>query len=276
MKKSWKKITISHLDKDPEVLLPTLYEFKTLGLEQKENSLEVYFSDKANSEQITKKIQKDLKKYKIQGRITVQVLKNEDWHLTWKKDFHPIKVSEKIRITPAWIQPDTRSHIEIKINPGMAFGTGTHATTQLALQLLERYLEPGQNILDAGCGSGILTVAALKLGAKSVESWDISDDVRENFAEHMQLNDCPEQYSLVIGDVTEKNDYPFDLVLSNIQKNVNLKLLQSLVNNEYQGTMIFTGLLKEDEQEFRTTLKTNNKNVLEKLEQKNWIALAAK
>ncbi len=276
MKKSWKKITISELNKDPEILLPTLYEFKTLGLEQKQKSLEAYFPCNVETDEIVNKIQTDLKKYNLKGQVTVEVLKNEDWHLTWKKDFIPIKVSENICITPSWIQPDIKTEIEIKIKPGMAFGTGTHATTQLALQLLENYLEPEQTVLDAGCGSGILTVAALQLGAKSVEAWDISDDVRDNFQEHMQLNNCPEKYSLIIGDVTEKSEFPFDLVVSNIQKNVNLKLLQSLVKKDYQGIMIFTGLLKDDEQEFKAALDKNNKTVMEKLDQEDWIALAVR
>lgn len=276
MQKAWKKIIISELNKDPEYLLPAIYEFNSLGLEQKENSLEIYFSADLNLDDLQTRLQKDMQAYMIQGKITTHTLKNEKWHLTWKKDFRPVKISDRISIIPAWLQAEEESEILLKINPGMAFGTGTHPTTQMALQLIEQYLGTDYRILDAGCGSGILTVAALKLGAKSVEAWDITDDVKENFQEHMEINNIETGYSLKIGDVTNLTNYNYDLILSNIQKNINVKVLESTSRAGYGGLIIFTGILKSEKKEFKAILSKHNRDVIRVLEKGEWIAFVVK
>ncbi|MCF7885200.1 MAG: 50S ribosomal protein L11 methyltransferase [Candidatus Marinimicrobia bacterium] len=272
MQKSWKKLTISELNKNPELLLPTLYDFKSLGLEQKEDSLEIYFPDNVDMDKLQEYVYQAMKTYKIQGKVFAESLKNENWHLIWKKDFRPIKISNRISITPAWIDPPKNCEIAIKINPGMAFGTGTHATTQMALQLLEENFIPDCKVLDAGCGSGILTVAALKLGAQKVEAWDITKDVKDNFYEHMAINNIEQDYNLKIGDVTSCDYYPFDIILSNIQKNVNIKVLENTSKSGYTGLIIFTGILQEEDEEFTKALVKNGKQIIQKLRKKEWIA----
>jgi ribosomal protein L11 methyltransferase len=101
-----------------------------------------------------------------------------DWMEAWKDHFHPIEVGQKFLILPSWVEQTSPERIAIKIDPGMAFGTGTHPTTQLCMELMESQIEEGQTVLDIGCGSGILSVAALKLGA--VKAYGIDIDQKSN------------------------------------------------------------------------------------------------
>jgi len=273
MIKQWKKITLENLNKDPELLLPDLYDRGALGLEQNAESITVYFPESTDVVELNKFITEKMQKYKLTGSVKAATLKAKNWHLAWKDNFQPIRISDKIEILPAWIPKTENADISIKINPGMAFGTGTHATTQIALRLLEKHIRQEWKILDAGCGSGILTIAALKLGARYVEAWDISADVKGNFEEHIKLNNVENNYSLAIGDVTELNEYPYDMILSNIQKNVNIKLLQRTTETDYGGLILFTGLLKEEEKEFRRKLEQCNKQLIDEIEIQEWIGL---
>jgi ribosomal protein L11 methyltransferase len=275
MIKQWKKITLENLNKDPELLLPDLYDRGALGLEQNAESITVYFPESTDVVELNKFITEKMQKYKLTGSVKAATLKAENWHLAWKDNFQPIRISDKIEILPAWIPKTENADITIKINPGMAFGTGTHATTQIALRLLEKHIRQEWKLLDAGCGSGILTIAALKLGARYVEAWDISAGVKGNFEEHIKLNNVENNYSLEIGDVTERNKYPYDMILSNIQKNVNIKLLQRTIATDYRGLILFTGLLKEEEEEFRRKLEQSNKQIIDEMEIQEWIGLIA-
>jgi len=275
MIKQWKKITLENLNKDPELLLPDLYDRGALGLEQNAESITVYFPESTDVVELNKFITEKMQKYKLTGSVKAATLKAKNWHLAWKDNFQPIRISDKIEILPAWIPKTENADITIKINPGMAFGTGTHATTQIALRLLEKHIRQEWKILDAGCGSGILTIAALKLGARYVEAWDISADVKGNFEEHIKLNNVENNYSLAIGDVTKRNKYPYDMILSNIQKNVNIKLLQRTTATDYGGLILFTGLLKQEEKEFRRKLEQSNKQIIDEIEIQEWIGLIA-
>ena len=95
-------------------------------------------------------------------------IQDEDWMSSWKEHYHPIPIGQRLLVLPAWIEQSDPSRIAVKIDPSMAFGTGTHPSTQLCLEMVEKYTRPGQPVIDVGCGSGILSIAALKLGAASV------------------------------------------------------------------------------------------------------------
>jgi len=274
LNKQWLRYEFPKGDYDIEILIALLADIPCLGLIEKDEIIEAYF-DTNNETRIEKQIQEIIQYFPgIVINYSKALIKNQDWHLSWQDYFKPIRISSGIAIYLHWEKYNGTEPIQIAIIPGMAFGTGTHATTQMALKLLEKMVRPGMKILDAGCGGGILTIAALKLGAGFVDAWDIDPDIEDNFREQLELNDTPNRFKLTIGDVTRRNDYKFDLVLSNIERKPNLTLLQNINKHGNVPPCIFTGILKDEYAMFKT--KVLNYGLVFKAEmfQDEWAALA--
>ena len=138
---------------------------------------------------------------------------DQNWMEAWKQHYKPILIGERLLILPAWMESPEPDRIAIKIDPGMAFGTGTHPTTQLCLELMESAFVKGQTskVIDVGCGSGILSIAALKLGAKKVLGVDIDAESVKNSRENADVNGVGEELILGLGSVAEILDgkFPF-------------------------------------------------------------------
>lgn len=274
LNKQWLRYEFPKGDYDIEILIALLADIPCLGLIEKDEIIEAYF-DTNNETRIEKQIQEIIQYFPgIVIDYSKTLIKNQDWHLSWQDYFKPIRISSGIAIYPHWEKYNGTEPIRIAVIPGMAFGTGTHATTQMALKLLEKMVRPGMKILDAGCGGGILTIAALKLGAGFVDAWDIDPDIEDNFREQMELNDTPNRFKLTIGDVTRRNDYKYDLVLSNIERKPNLALLQNMNKHGKVPSCIFTGILKDEYAMFKS--KVLNYDLVFKAEmfQDEWAALA--
>lgn len=141
----------------------------------------------------------------------------EDWRNNWKKYFSPLPVGEKIMIVPSWYENyDTQGRIALNIDPGLAFGTGGHKTTRLCLEACEKYMKPGDKILDVGCGSGILSIAALLMGASTAVGVDIDELAVKTTKENAELNGVKDRYTAIYGSFTERVEGKFDIVLANI------------------------------------------------------------
>ena len=141
----------------------------------------------------------------------------EDWRNNWKKYFSPLPVGKKLMIVPSWYENyDTQGRIALHIDPGLAFGTGGHDTTRLCLEMCEKYMKPGDTVLDVGCGSGILAIAALLTGAGSAVGVDIDAVAVRTAAENAALNGVGDRFTAICGSFTEKVEGKFDLVLANI------------------------------------------------------------
>lgn len=214
-----------------------------------------------------------------------------DWSELWKANYKPIRVGDRLVIIPAWLQanylaqspaPDP-AEIHLLMDPGMAFGTGTHPTTQLSLALLETYLQRGDHIFDVGCGSGILSVAALKLGAASALGVDIDPEADRATRENAELNHVTEKIEFRLGSIeiiqNPKNPNPkFPIVVANILARVILKLLdqglaQTVAPN---GVLLLSGILAEQAESVTTALTQLGFRILEQRQSGDWIALAAK
>lgn len=145
----------------------------------------------------------------------VTYIEDQDWERTWLKGYEPIKVGENLWIVPSWLQPSDDQAINIKIDPGLAFGTGTHATTHLCLQALSESALDGKHVIDYGCGSGILAIAALKLGAHSATGTDIEPRALLTSRDNAKLNNVDSQFTAL--PVEQANALtPVDLVIANI------------------------------------------------------------
>jgi ribosomal protein L11 methyltransferase len=179
-----------------------------------------------------------------------KVIKDKDWMSAWKKHYHPIPIGERLEIVPAWIKESDTSRIPILINPSMAFGTGTHPSTQLCLEYIEQYAVIGRPFIDVGCGSGILSIAALKLGASHALAVDIDPAAAKNTKSNAKANGVAGRIEVGVGSVEEIHAGRFSirkapLVVVNILAPVIIHMLQSglvsLVSRA--GILVLAGIL---------------------------------
>lgn len=272
----WLKYHFRKGDYDHESLMALIGGLSCLGMIEQEKSFDAFFN-LSESETIAKKIQEITELFP--GSLSHQeteIIANQDWHLNWQEYFQPIQLSPNIAIYPYWKTYEGSEAVRIAIKPGMAFGTGTHPTTQMALLMMEKYLKPGMTVLDAGCGTGILTIAALKMGAQFVQAWDIDPFVEDNFNEHLELNHIPARYSLTIGDITQHRDFNIDLILSNIERKPNLALLANIHSHGKIPLCIFSGILKDDYDIFKMNVLNYGLILDDEMFQDEWAALAVR
>ncbi|MED9969686.1 MAG: 50S ribosomal protein L11 methyltransferase [Ruminococcus sp.] len=153
----------------------------------------------------------------VEHNIELLNCAEEDWRNNWKKYYKPMAVGKTLMIVPSWYENyDTGGRIKLTIDPGLAFGTGGHETTRLCLEMCEKYLKPGDNVLDVGCGSGILGIAALLSGANKAVGVDIDEVAVRTTRSNAALNNIEDRFTAIYGSFTEKVEGKFNLVLANI------------------------------------------------------------
>ena len=201
----------------------------------------------------------------------------EDWINNWKKYFKPIKVGEKLLIRPTWEDEyDAEGRAVLHLEPGLAFGTGTHETTRLCMELLEKYINKGDTVLDMGCGSGILSVAAMLLGGKTAVGVDIDQLAVKTAEENAKINGVGEQFTGICGDLAEKVTGKFNVVLANIVADIVILLSKDAPRYMYYDTIyIMSGIIDTREDDVLSAI-TDNFEIIERREEKGWVAMAAK
>jgi ribosomal protein L11 methyltransferase len=217
-----------------------------------------------------------------------KMIQEVNWMEAWKEHYHPIPIGRSLLILPAWIAPPNDSRIPIRIDLGMAFGTGTHPTTQLCLALAEDFFTllnsvKGVRVIDIGCGSGILSIAGLKMGAEHALGVDIDPEAIRASGENAALNDVGSQLELGIGSVSEVQAGKFSiqtaqLVFANILAPVLVQLLDQglgeLVKDD--GWLILSGILAEQSQVVLRALNEHAFTLVEIRQMGDWVALAAR
>jgi ribosomal protein L11 methyltransferase len=221
---------------------------------------------------------------------------DQNWMEAWKQHYKPILIGERLVILPAWMDSPDPNRIPIKIDPGMAFGTGTHPTTQLCLELMEKYFATSSSInhpphlhlaqarvssvIDVGCGSGILSIAALKLGARSALGVDIDAGSIVNARENADANEIGDELILEVGSVPEILDDRFafrkaPLVLANILAPVIIRLLISGLAElvEEDGAIILSGILEEQAPGVVAAAQAMGLKLNERKQMGDWVAL---
>jgi len=210
---------------------------------------------------------------------------DQNWMEAWKQHYKPILIGERLLILPAWLESPDPKRIPIKIDPGMAFGTGTHPTTQLCLELMEisTYHLPLTTVIDVGCGSGILSIAALKLGAKTVLGVDIDIESVRNSRENADVNDVGEELLLGQGSVTEvlAGRFPFKsapLVVANILAPVLIRLFDAGLADlvEPNGEIILSGILDHQAESVIEAGQAKGLKRGEIRQMKDWVAISMK
>jgi len=203
---------------------------------------------------------------------------DDDWKDEWKKYFHTVNITDNIIIKPSWDDYEaSEGETVIEIDPGMAFGTGTHETTALCVEFLEKYVPGKKKLLDIGCGSGILMLIGKRLGAEKVVGIDIDSNVKDVVIENFEKNNIKDNYEIIIGDLVEDINEKYDLVVSNILVDVLTELLENIEKTLEKGaTIIFSGIIKDKEEEFLRKTKEHNLIEIDRNEKNNWVSLVFK
>ena len=220
------------------------------------------------------------------GTISLSETEDKDWINNWKTFFKPFRAADNIVIKPTWetYEKENEDDILIEIDPGIAFGTGSHETTKLCIQALDKYVKKGDSVLDVGCGSGILSIAALKLGAAHATAIDIDEVAVKVAAENMEVNHIPaSQYTLFDGDLITnsflkvKAGTGHDIVVANILADVIIPLTGVIRPHLKKGGLYITsGIINTKEEEVRGALIANGFEILGVEYMKEWCCFIAK
>ncbi|RXT15499.1 50S ribosomal protein L11 methyltransferase [Ammoniphilus sp. CFH 90114] len=232
-------------------------------------------------EEIKQRVQ-SLEAYDIpigRAEITLAEVHEEEWAIAWKKYYKPVRISERITITPTWedYTPASEEELIIELDPGMAFGTGTHPTTVLCIRALEKYLQSGDEVIDVGCGSGILSIAAAKLGAKSVLAMDLDEVAVKSTFLNSELNQVEGKINIKQNNLLEGISTPVDLIVSNILAEIIVRFVDDAYSLlPLEGMFITSGIIGQKEQEVREALIQAGFDVIEVQELEDWVSIVAK
>lgn len=202
----------------------------------------------------------------------------QDWAENWKKYYKPFRAGEKLVIKPSW-EPyeEKEGDLVLELDPGMAFGTGTHETTFMCMEQLEKYVTAGCKVIDVGCGSGILGLAAAKLGARDVLAIDLDELAVKVAKENTEKNRLTDKVRVVHGDLLEKADEMADVIVANIIADVICFLCGPAKKHLLPGgTFICSGIIREREEDVQNALAAAGYTVCNRLAKGEWVCLAAK
>lgn len=264
----------SHLNEEvEEVAHIDLIDEKLLKKDRTKAVVHVYISPEDNPNEAVAFLRERYAAAGIPNRLETDPCVQEDWINNWKKYFHPIPVGKKLLIRPDWEKAENpEGRVVVDLEPGIAFGTGTHETTRLCMEFLEETVTPGCSMLDVGCGSGILSVAGLLLGAGRAVGVDIDPLAVKTAAQNAERNHVADRFTGICGSLTEKVEGKFDVVAANIVADVILQLARDIEKFLAPGAVfLVSGIIDEREQDVLDALK-GRFDVTARKEEKGWVA----
>ncbi|HEX3016562.1 MAG TPA: 50S ribosomal protein L11 methyltransferase [Caproicibacter sp.] len=268
----------SHLNEEvKEIAHIDLIDEELLKKDRTKAIVHVYISPEDNPNEAVAFLTERYAAAGIANTIETDSCVQEDWINNWKKYFHPIKVGKKLLIRPDWEKTENADgRVVLDLEPGIAFGTGTHETTRLCMEMLEEYIQPGCSMLDVGCGSGILSVAGLLLGAGSAVGVDIDPLAVKTAGQNAERNHVEDRFTGICGSLTEQVKGKFNVVAANIVADVIMVLTKDIEKFMAPDAIyIMSGIIDEREQDVLNALK-GKFDVIARKEEKGWVALAAR
>ncbi|MFD1363009.1 50S ribosomal protein L11 methyltransferase [Lentibacillus salinarum] len=212
------------------------------------------------------------------NKVTLSELNEEEWATAWKKYYKPVNVSEMITIVPTWedYEPVSEDEVIIELDPGMAFGTGTHPTTILSLQAIEHYIHKNDTAIDVGCGSGVLSIAAGLLGAKEVHAFDLDDVAVKSTQINSELNGMAERVTARQNNLLDDVDMQADLIIANILADIIVRFIADAWNNlKPNGFFIVSGIIQAKKQMVIADLQQAGFRIIDVNEMEDWVAIVA-
>lgn len=247
--------------------------------------IKVYFLEnnllEKKIDQIKKSIQQ-LQNYEIdlgKNEIVINSIEEEDWETAWQKYYMPVNITNQLTIVPIWHDYKAESINEkiIYLDPGMAFGTGTHPTTKLSIRALERYIQNSDVVIDVGCGSGVLSIASCLLGANKVYAFDIDEVAVKSTRLNRQLNGLDDQINVSQNNLLKEIQLNANIIVSNILAEIILDLIDDAWNNLKQGGFFITsGIIEQKKDLVKNALIRKGFKIREIEQLENWISIIAK
>ncbi|MEQ6375857.1 50S ribosomal protein L11 methyltransferase [Bacillaceae bacterium S4-13-56] len=224
----------------------------------------------------------NLVKYDIdigKNAVTISEVNEEEWATAWKKYYKPVKISEKITIIPTWEEyaPVSSDEIIIELDPGMAFGTGTHPTTVLSIQALERLVKNGDKVIDVGSGSGVLSISAALLGAKKVYAYDLDEIAVKSTIINAKLNKVDDIVSSKQNNLLEGVTETADIIVSNILAEIIIQFVDEAFEQVKPGGYFITsGIIKGKKNEVKDKMEKAGFEIIEINQMEDWISIIGK
>ncbi|WP_010531038.1 50S ribosomal protein L11 methyltransferase [Lentibacillus jeotgali] len=224
----------------------------------------------------------NLKRYDIdlgRNEITVSEIGEEEWATAWKKYYKPVKISEKITIIPTWeaYEPVSTDEVIIELDPGMAFGTGTHPTTVMSIQAIEQYIHKNDVVIDVGCGSGVLSIASALLGAQEVHAFDLDDVAVKSTKINTELNNMESKVTPKQNNLLDHVDMQTDIIVSNILAEIIVRFIDEAWRNlKPNGLFITSGIIQAKKQMVKNELEKAGFEIITLNEMEDWVSIIAK
>ncbi|ROX81170.1 50S ribosomal protein L11 methyltransferase [Enterococcus durans] len=211
--------------------------------------------------------------------VTASEVEESNWATAWKKYYHPVRITRMLTIVPSWENYQTNDSLEkiITLDPGVAFGTGTHPTTSLTLQALETVLRGGETVLDVGTGSGVLSIASKYLGAKDVYAYDLDEVAVRSAKENMDMNEVANDVHVAANDLLKGIEIESDVIVANILADIILLMIPDAWRLLKQtGSLIVSGIIEDKKQMVIDAMETQGFVVEQIFQQKDWYAIILK
>lgn len=211
--------------------------------------------------------------------VTISEVNEEEWATAWKKYYHPVKISQRFTVVPTWetYEPVSSDELIIELDPGMAFGTGTHPTTVMSLQALEKTVKPGHRVIDVGTGSGVLAIGAALLQAKEVHALDLDEVAVRSARINVKLNKVQDKVTVVQGNLLDTIDEPGDVVVANILAEIIMSFTDDAFNVVKPGGVYITsGIISAKKNDVKEALEASGFIVEDVMMMEDWVTIISK
>ena len=288
----WAQVTVTISQEASEAVANRLFDLNALGVEIRDAqpptsssaTLVTYFPMDDLVGDRLQKVQQFLDQLPEWGiragrsSVSLKAIQEADWAEEWRSSFSPQKIGDSIVVAPTWIEIVPKpSEVLIRLDPGMAFGTGQHPTTRLSILLLEKTIKGNEILADIGTGSGILSVAAAKLGASSIDAVDLDETTLPVASNNFRLNDVESVIHLQAGNGLDVCSGKYDVIIANILTKVLLPMIPKFLRFlNARGVVILSGIMKQETAQVVKALKLHQLSPIDIEQDEEWVAISAK
>jgi len=260
---------IAHID---------LIDEELIARDRKNAVIHIYISECDNAAEALQFLKERLAAEGVPFEVGSVGVDDSDWNENWKKYFHTIEIGNKLAVVPSWEKYENKDcRTVLSIDPGAAFGTGTHATTSLCLEVLDNCIKGSEKVLDIGTGSGILAIASVLLGAQKAFGVDIDAQSVKTAKENAEINNISDKVKFIVGDLADKVEGKYNIVCANIVADVIIKLLPDVAQfMEEDAVLIVSGIIDIRKDDVMKAVAENGFRVAEEKYRDNWCAFTLK